>query len=466
MASSFSTGKPARSGSKAMKGRIEFLFYITVGVGMALATTTFAMISEFFSLATPFWILVGVVLAGVFCITISFSIGELASMYPSAPGIRTYLKVAFGGRISLVLVYLYLIFVVLIAGLESFVFSQVMRAVSPSIEPVATVLMLLVVVMAVNLTGFVLPRGMQMLTTILAVLLIAISGIYGLMNAKTDLGSLLSIGDAQRQISILPALVGMGIFLYTGFEWVTPLGLRPKAYERKIPFSMPAAVLTLLLTYSLFILGGGSQLTTQEITATPIPQVGYFSALYGPLGLFVALSLSIFAIFSTFNAGLMGGSQLILVLSREGNLPGWCGAMSARTGSPFGAILLLGSISTASAITVLIFRLENSFALIGAAIMCFVYTAFMLSAIKLRRIKPNTPRPFRSPVVLIAQWMIVAFLPIIGVQTLLSQPGIRFQALGGAVLSMVLAWSLSLLSPSAKKASVKTVQRADRAASG
>ena len=45
-----------------MKGRTEALFYLTVGVGMALATSAFTMVSGLFTFAATGWILLGVML--------------------------------------------------------------------------------------------------------------------------------------------------------------------------------------------------------------------------------------------------------------------------------------------------------------------------------------------------------------------------------------------------------------------
>ena len=430
-----------------MKGKIEFSFYMSIGLGMAMATSAYTMIADLFAIAGAFWVLAGVVLAAVFCMVIALSIGELASMFPSAPGVRTYFKVAFGDRASLVLLYLYLIFVVLIAGLETFVFSQVVLAVFPASIPVLTVFGMIAFVLIINLLGFQLPRSAQIGTTMLAIVLIIVTGVAALFHSKTSLVFSGHHADGWRTALNLPALAGTSIFLYTGFEWVTPLGLRPKAYERKIPFSMPAVVLLLCIVYSLFVLGAASQLSPEAISATPTPQVSYFSALYGGIGPYVALALSVLSLFSTFNAGVLGGSQLIYMLARERKLPEWCGALSVRTGVPLGAIFLLGGLATLAGIVVVMFRLEILAGLVGASIMCLVYAAFMLAAIRLRRQKPNLVRSFRNPVLEVIQWALAAILLLIGTSTLFSEPR-YWRCVIGLLLSVVLAWTLSYLSGS------------------
>lgn len=429
-----------------MKAKTEFYFYMSIGLGMAMATSSYTMISELFATADAPWIVAGVSMAGLFCMIIALSIGELASMFPSAPGVRTYFKIAFGDRTSLVLVYLYLIFVILIAGLETFVFSQVLLAIFPKSVPVLTVLALIGFVLVINLMGFDLPRSVQILTTLLAIALIVASGVAALFHAKTSLASVGQPADVFRKVFMLPALAGTSIFLYTGFEWVTPLGLRPNAYERKIPFSMPAVVLVLCIVYCLFVLGAASELLPHAIASTPTPQVSYFSALYGSAGPGLALFLSVLSLFSTFNAGVLGGSQLIFMLAQERKLPDWCGAVSLRTACPVGAILLLAVLASLAGITVVVFRLEILAGLVGASIMCFIYAAFMVAVIKLRKEKPDLRRSFRTPVVTAIQWTSAGCLLLMGAFTLFSDSAYGVRCAIAMLLSLVLAWLLALRS--------------------
>ena len=119
-----------------MKKVFELTFYITFGAGIAFGISSFQVISELFKGVNSFWVVVAICLAGLFCMLISSAISELASMYPSSPGIRTYLKVAFDNRVSLLLVYLYLIFMVLVAGVESYMFALVAKAIFPNASAV------------------------------------------------------------------------------------------------------------------------------------------------------------------------------------------------------------------------------------------------------------------------------------------------------------------------------------------
>ena len=74
-----------------MKRWFELLFYVTFGAGMAFGMSSFTMLSGLNEIVTGPWVVVAIVVAGLLCAAISSSVAELASMYPSAPGVRTYL---------------------------------------------------------------------------------------------------------------------------------------------------------------------------------------------------------------------------------------------------------------------------------------------------------------------------------------------------------------------------------------
>ncbi len=383
-----------------MKKYVELMFYVSFGAGMAFGTSSFTMMSGLFEITTTLWVVVAIVLSGLICILISNSVAELASMYPSSPGIRTYLKVAFDNRISLLLVY--------------------------------------------NLLGFELPRGLQIFTTFLLILGILVLGIFGISNAPTGIGAFsASLGENIKQLTVLPAAIIMAVYLFTGFEWVTLLGFSPKSYERRIPLSMPLAIITNMLAYTIFVVGMSFQIPRADIVATPVPQVPYFLSMLGPSGVYFAFAFSLLAVFSTFNAGIMGGSRLIYVLTREGNLPKWCATMSLRSGAPIGGILVLGTLATISSVLVVRYELELLAAVIGSAIVSIVYAAFVWAGIRLRKSQPNTKRSFRTPVPLWLQWVIIVLMPLMGIATLFSQVGMQYQPIIGMVVFTVVATILS-----------------------
>ena len=432
-----------------MRQRWELLFYVTFGAGLAFGTSSFTMLSGLFKLVPVVGVVLAIWLAGLFCVLIASSVAELASMYPSSPGVRTYLKAAFSEQISMLLVFLYLIFMVLIAGVESYMFALVLGAVFPDISAIKVVLTLIWFTVFVNLIGFELPRLLQILCTLLLILIIGALGAFGTFTDSNVFSQ--SPSYALDQISsemllLLPGAVGMAVYLFIGFEWITMLGFNPQSYRRKIPISMPLAILANVLTYSLFVIGMSAQVPRTNIIEGSVPHVIYFTELLGPTGAIVAWVLALLAIFTTFNAGILGGSRLIYALTKEGKLPGICGTMSTRTGAPLGGIFLLGSFSSFASVIVVLYKLELLTAIVGSCIVCFVYAAFMLAVIRLRQQRPTAKRVYKTPVSSWLQWAIIVGLPLFGLLSLFSQPTLKWYPVVGTSLLVFTAWLLTVWS--------------------
>lgn len=415
-----------------MKKAFELGFYVTFGAGIAFGISSFTILSELFKVASSFWLVVSICLAGFVCMLLSSSIAELASMYPSAPGVRTYLKVALPPRTSLFLVYLYLIFMIMVAGIESYLFALVVRQLFPQLPALAVVLTLLACTVIVNLLGLELPRGVQMFTTTALILSVLILGVTG---ASSHLGNLhwgLSV-LSDHPLSQIGDALGSAVYLFIGFEWVTMMGFNAKAYEHKIPISMPLAILTNIVAYCIFALALATRIPVDTIKATAIPQLPYFVQIFGPRGSVVGLVLSILAIVSCFNAGVMGGSRLIYALAREGNFPKSWGTLSLRTGAPIGGVLVLGTLASIASVIIVSFELEEIAAVVGSAIVCCVYAAFMWAVLRLRKTHPNARRTFRSPLPIWLHWILIVGMPIAGVFALFGIKGKTIQVLATTI---------------------------------
>ncbi|HEX4603013.1 MAG TPA: APC family permease [Candidatus Angelobacter sp.] len=428
-----------------MKKAFELGFYVTFGAGIAFGISSFTILSELFKVANSFWLVISICLAGLVCMLLSSSIAELASMYPSSPGVRTYLKVALPPRTSLFLVYLYLIFMIMVAGIESYLFALVVRELFPQLPSLAVVIALLACTVVVNLLGLELPRGVQMFTTTALILSVLFLGVAG---AAPHLGNLhwgVSV-LSDHPLSQIGGGIGAAVYLFIGFEWVTMMGFSAKSYERKIPISMPLAILTNIVAYCIFALALATRMPKEAITATAIPQLPYFVQIFGPRGAYVGLALSILAIVSCFNAGVMGGSRLIYALAREGNFPKSWGTMSLTTGAPIGGVLVLGVLATIASVIIVSFELEEVAAVVGSAIVCCVYAAFVWAVLRLRKTQPNARRTFRSPLPIWLNWILIVALPAAGVAALFGIKGKTVQVLAtttGLVLisAVTVLWS-------------------------
>lgn len=406
-----------------MKKLSQLAEYVALSIGGALAASSFAILSDLLSLATGIWLLLAIVLSGVLCMVISASVAELASMYPSAPGIRTYLKAAYGDRMSLFLTFLALLMVPIFAGVESYICMLTIKGVFPSLSLYWAVTVVFVVVISLNLAGIEIPRRTQMVMVFTFVLSVIGIGICAICGSTSGILSIAPRETAGGGVSLLNLGGAMGgaIFLFMGFEWVTPLGRSPAAYKHMIPISMPLAIGFLILMFVLFSAGLTLRLTPVQITGNQTPHLVLGTMIFGPRGDYAMAFLSILAMLTTFNAGLMGASRLIYGISREGVLPPWLSQVSLSTGLPFRTILLVGFAGLFVALVELYYNLHMQAALICAAIYCLLYSSLLFAVPHLRRRDAAAKRSFSSPVPTVLQGAVGVVMLLLGFATVFSK---------------------------------------------
>jgi hypothetical protein len=78
--------------------------------------------------------------------------------------------------------------------------------------------------------------------------------------------------------------------------------------------------------------------------------------------------------------------------------------------------------------------------------MCFVYAAFMLALLRLRRKQPQIVRSFKTPIFESIQWSSSVALLVMGAFTLFSDAAHSFGCVTGWLLSLVIACMLTLWS--------------------
>jgi amino acid transporter len=208
----------------------------------------------------------------------------------------------------------------------------------------------------------------------------------------------------------------MGFFLFVGFEWVTPLALRRDSYDRLIPRSMLLAVAVEGLVNALLVAALARRLAQGEIIDNPIPQVLLGQRLLGSTpGTWLALAVSLLAILSTFKAGLLGGSRLVYALARERRFFRFCTLVTVDRGTPYGAVVFLAGACALSATVVVGLDAFLPAAVLGSALVCFVYAALVFAVVRLRLIPPG----WWSSALHVAGALVLALL---GLASLVSEP--------------------------------------------
>ncbi len=191
-------------------------------------------------------------------------------------------------------------------------------------------------------------------------------------------------------------------FAYLGFDAVSTAAEETKKPQRDLPIGILAS---LTLCTVLYIIVSGlltglvpyKELNVAHPVAYALEQVGAHAAAglisFGAIAGLTTVMLVMF----------FGQSRVLFAISRDGLLPKFFATIHPKTRTPFGSIVLSGTVMVILGGFVPLGKLVEvaNIGTLGA----FVIVSF--GVIALRRTKPNLPRPFRTP--------LFPIVPIVGV---------------------------------------------------
>lgn len=453
-----------------MKHSNEFIEYVSISAGMALAASCYLVLTDIMLIAHGMWALVAIAIAAAICLSIASAVSDLAAVYTSAPGIRTYTRHALGNRASLTLTFIVFVVVLLFAGVETYTVTASFIGIFPGLSPYVVATALLGGVVAVNLAGAEIPRRVQTVLTFTLIAAVLATAAYALLRLTSarDAFATATVSPVADSLVAMPAAVGTAIFLFMGFEWVTPLGRSANAYRKMIPLSMIVAIVVLTFMY---VLVGAAALAYIDLAALrdAVPlHVLLGVALYGDAGKYFMAAVSLLAMLTTFNAGLMGASRLAYAVAREGYFPSFAARLSGSRGVPVGAILLVGGGALLVSGFEFWLDMHLQAAIVCAALYSLIYAGFVLAAVRHRLSRVTVERS--SPASRMRWYWRVAlatfFLPMLALATVASAGGAWRAAAGGLALAIVgsaaMAWWLDARKRSMHLASTDEISRSEK----
>ena len=423
-----------------LKRSIGLATVVSTSAGLTFASSTFLVVVQMacYLAGDAAWI--AIVIAGALCALAAAAFSELNGMWPSVNGIRLYIHRAFGEKLSLIAALTYMSVVTLVVGTEAYVLSHVLSKALPAVSPPWWIFLMLTLATAVNFRGLKIAGTFQNVLTYSVVASIVVMSVLALAHAHFTVPAPLHTGGAGP----LFQAVGVAIFLFVGFEWVTPLADEVKS-PKAIPTGMFLAVGLLALVYALVaaamftgFVPRGLLLGTLN-AREPIPHVRFAEMALGPVGGWVMIGTSLCMSLTTFNAGLMGVSRFIYGMARDQVLPPKLSSLSARFSTPDRAVFLVYVV--ALVISGLVYWTQRFVLLVNlaAATEAFIYAFAAAAVIALRVKDPDRARPFRMRGGLWLPGLTALVFVAMGIGVL-TQPGIESWGAGGLLALLILAW--------------------------
>ncbi|MDQ2731338.1 MAG: APC family permease [Armatimonadota bacterium] len=369
---------------------------ISTSAGLTFASSTFLVVVQVAHdlVGDAAWI--PILIAGLLCCLAAAAFSELNGMYPSAAGISLYIRRAFGVRAALLTSLTYVSVITVVVGTEAYVLSHVLTEAIPAIKPPVWILLMLTVASAANLYNLRVAGRLQDVVTYSVICSIVTMSLIALSHVQFHVPAPLHTGGAMPVFNA----VGLAVFLFVGFEWVTPLADEVKQ-PRSIPIGMFIALALLVTVYSLLSVSMFAYpslrgpLFGTEAHREAIPHVIFAKAALGDAGRWCMIITSLFMSLTTFNAGLMGVSRLIYSLAQDHALPSRLRQLSARFGTPSAAVLAVYVIALVVSFAVYFTQRYIILVNLAAATESFIYAFAAASVVALRLKESDKVRPYR-----------------------------------------------------------------------
>lgn len=363
---------------------------VATSAGLTLASSSFVAAVQVanYLLGDTAWI--AILAGGALCFLAAACFSELNGLLPTAAGIRLYFSRAFNEQVSLIISILYMLVVIIgVVGAESYVISAVLNEAFPAVPSYAWIVFMLALVTLMNLRGIKIAGVFQDIITYGLLTSMVLFGLIALVRVNFQLDAPLAPGGLTGVISA----VAVGVFLFVGFEWVTPLA-EEVTQIRQISRGMMIAIGLLSVAYAVFTVAMTAAVPKEALAGSAAPQVLFARTVMGGAGAAWMTLISLAATITTFNAGMISVSRFMYASAREHVLPAVFSRVSMRFFTPWAAIVTLFFIGLAVAAVILLTGRYIVLVELAAAMESLVYALAGLAVISLRRRMPEQPRPY------------------------------------------------------------------------
>jgi APA family basic amino acid/polyamine antiporter len=329
------------------RGRIGFWIATALVLGNMIGSGVFllpASLAPYGGLALPAWLL-----AACGSILLALVFADLARAAPLSGGPYAYARLAFGEFAGFLVAWVYwlsiwcgnaALAVAFVGYLDPFVPGVVRTPASAAALAIALVWLLA----AINALG-VRPAGrVQVVTTALKILPLALVAVVGLLHLDAAHFAVPARPPSALGLDLFAA-VALVMWAFTGLDAATIPAHHVREPERTIPRATVAGVVLAAAIYIASTIGVLGILDPTELGSTTAPFAEAARRTLGsPAALLVAAGAAV-SVFGTLNGWTLVVGQLPLAAARDGLFPAAFGRLSSR-GTPAFAIGLAAALTS------------------------------------------------------------------------------------------------------------------------
>lgn len=353
-------------------------------------------------------------IGGLMVYLVGLTYAELTTAMPKVGGEQNFSYAAFGAKGSYVCTWALLLSYIGVVCFESCSFATIMQYLIPDflqgymytvagydvyLSWVAVAIIASALIVYVNYIGTKRAAKLQnLLTCIIAgvgLLLVAGSAFNG---DASNLSSQPFVGDNTGSIltNILKVAIMTPFFLF-GFDVIPQAAEEIKVPLKKLGKLMVLSIGLAVVFYAMIVIAIGYVLSPEQVDASMkdsgMVTADAFATAFSNMALTKVLIIGgLCGIVTTWNSFLIGGSRVMFSMSQSKMLPSKFSKLHPDYNTPYVAILFLGILSMIAPF----FGRVMLVWIVDAAnfACCLAYFMVAASFLRLRRTKPNLPRPY------------------------------------------------------------------------
>jgi APA family basic amino acid/polyamine antiporter len=179
---------------------------------------------------------------------------------------------------------------------------------------------------------------------------------------------------------------------YDGWQELVLFGEEVEKPERTLPRAMATGVVSVAVIYVLVNMALLHVLSPADMAGSTLPAADAAKLALGPTGDFALTLFGVLSVAAIANLAVMKSARIAFALARAGHLPSKLSEVAA-SGTPRAALVVSSILAAAFAAT----GTYNTVVAMNVAMTVGLVVVVNVSAIRLRRIEPDLPRPFRIP---------------------------------------------------------------------
>lgn len=361
---------------------------VSTSAGLASAAVNFLAAVEVAEYAAGQSAWLAILVAGALIVFAGSNFSELNGLFPSAAAIRVWIRRGMNDQVSLISSFVYMLTVVFVIAADAFVLGHTFSRAVPGIPALLWIAAILALVTWSNSRGIKVAGALQDGNAFVLLGTLMLFSILVILRAP-HLGQMHFFHLGSNWFEA----VALGIFIFVGFEWVTPLAEEFQDF-RAIPRGMYIALGLIAIAFGLFSLALTVAFPHVGVLAHSfVPQLLLGMRALGPFGFWWMAFVTLTTAMTTFNGGLLSASRFVYALAREKALPAWFSRLNARL-VPKNSLM---GLAVASFVLAVVVYLTGQYLFLinaGAGVESFMYALTSVLVISLRRREPKRPRPF------------------------------------------------------------------------